>query len=64
MDNSQDYICVVVGGLPNSSGRTVHRVFYSTDSGDTFIEGPIMYNLDLSGDNVTYFLDIATPIIA
>ena len=57
-DSTQDYLCTIVTGYPNigpSSLTTVNHCFYSTDSGETWREGPIMYDRE---GNELYFIDV------
>lgn len=54
-DSSQDYLCVEVGGYANIGPYTATHVLYSTDSGDTWREGPVMRNA--SGREI-YFIDL------
>jgi hypothetical protein len=57
-DNAHDYLCTIVAGFPSVGPGGIfsqHRVYYSTDSGETWQVGPPMY--DIEGGEV-YFIDI------
>jgi len=56
---TEDYLTAIVAGYPTPAGYfSAHHVFYSLDSGSTWIEGPPIYDIGAGGaEAAAYVID-------